>query len=109
MIGAGSANACQVCGFDFDAAWTRASLVAQRIDLTHQISRRVCFHCQRKRQAAAIEYERACSEAVLYSRLGANQTRHRQIHPAMRQAVNRIEAANSRCVALKMWPANRRA
>lgn len=102
-----SAEQCRVCGFDFAAAWSRASLVAQRIDLTHQMDWGVCFPCQRQQYAAAVEYERACFEAAMFGRMGANESRHRQVHPAMRQAMYRIEQANARCVALKMWPANR--
>lgn len=101
---------CRVCGVWLEGRWAEAPTVAERAELTRQIDNGMCDACQRLRLAAAIEYERASYEIHSLNDLGARLTRHRTAgSEAIRQAHARIEAAEDRCVALKMWPSGRAA
>lgn len=98
---------CLVCDVNLQLAYDTATLVAERYELVRMMGSGLCDPCQRDRLGAAVEYERACSEAAFFGYLGANATQNRQINSVMRQAVDRVRAAEERCIALKMWPANR--
>lgn len=102
------ANVCWICGLDLKALQYN-STAAERLSLDRQIGNGMCDSCQRLRQAAAVEYEAACAEVRMMQSLGADRfvSFHRNFHPAMRQALNRVETADRRAVALKMWPADR--
>jgi len=84
-----------------------APTVAERHDLSRQIDNGLCDGCQRERQAAAVEYEQAADEMRMVTYCGAGWNGRGAAHHALTQALKRGEAANARCVELKMWPDER--
>lgn len=76
-----------------------------------RLYRDACDECNRRRQSAAIEFIHAAEAVRLMSRAGARVTttihsrRHRNGH--VEHAIARLAKANSACIALGMWTAER--
>lgn len=100
-------DTCHVCGTDLAAAFRAAGKVAERHALSRQIFNGICDPCQRDRYDAAVQYERAAHSVRLAIMLGAPQSQQGAYHPAIQQALFRVESADLRCIKLKMWPATR--
>jgi hypothetical protein len=97
---------CRCCGMDLRARLANTDLVRLRAEFARMIANGMCDNCQSDRLEAALEYEAAVNEVSLVTYLGGGWTRDRppRLHPALSQAKRRLNAADARCVRLRMWP-----
>lgn len=100
---------CYVCGKDITqlALTVRAPGEDYMTAMQRQTSSGLDDRCQRARQAAAIEYERASGRVVLMQQMGAKTVERR--HGPLWIAMQAVAATEAQCIALKMWPAARQA
>lgn len=102
-----AARFCAVCRLDLFVPWREATTHRVKLHWNRQMANGLCDDCQRDRYDAAVEYEGAIAEMRLVGALGATWSKSKPpiLHPALRQAMQRLGAADARCVRLKMWPA----
>lgn len=100
---------CRICGVNLRARLNRTTLIRLRAEFARMIVNGMCDNCQSDRLEAALEFENATAEARLAIDLGAGWSKRRppKVHPVLQQAMARRNAADARCVRLKMWPARR--
>lgn len=103
----GYSPACRCCGLDLARLRRRAEgHPALSAEIQRQMDAGICDSCHRARYKAAIEYERACTGVRLVQSLGAGWSGYPpRPHPALREAMFRVNAADLACVRLKMWSA----
>jgi hypothetical protein len=102
---------CFACGVDIVHA--PMSAAGRFHAIQRQTGNGICDRCQRRRHAAAVEYLRASDAVRLMQQLGAARLTSGIWHcpptmgTAFDRAVQRVQAADAACIALKMWPASR--
>jgi hypothetical protein len=79
-----------------------------RLEVGWQLASGVCQDCHVARHRAAVEYEHAAAEVRLWESLLPGSIYVKGKTPqAITAAMHRVRAADARCVALGMWPAER--
>lgn len=102
---------CFVCGQDITilAISMRGEGEDYMAAMQRMTSSGVDDQCQRLRQQAAVDYIRACDHVREMASMGATMSSKLPHGGMLAVAIDAIERADARCVALKMWPADRRA
>lgn len=96
---------CRVCGMNIRRRLANTELVRLRAEFARMMANGICDDCQSNRMEAAMEYENAAAELRLVTFCGAGWSKSRppKLHPALRQSMRRVAAADAWCVRLKMW------